>query len=305
MSYAPSAGTSRTMSIPCHPPAGWCSSTARRWRAFARRRRHVEQEDIEARSRSLTRAREIIGELLATLDFEAGGSVARQSRRALHLVHRRDPAGRPQAGRPAAAAGDHPGRRPARRLEPGRRLIVGTAPTRGVGSDRPSRQPLRHRHAGARAPVAGHTPTISTCWMPSAPRMRADDVPLLSALAVEGSAILTALERGVRHSAGAGPAPASRPTARGPAPSGTDGRRAAGGRDRQGRHRSVYGQLESRRRSLLGALAGVTAAAPLTGPPGLPRPNLIQPADFSPQVLPPPDDSEVQRVSSQGRRRPW
>lgn len=38
--------------------------------------RHLEQNEIEARTRSLTRAREILGELLASLDFEAGGSVA-------------------------------------------------------------------------------------------------------------------------------------------------------------------------------------------------------------------------------------
>lgn len=39
--------------------------------------RHLEQGEIEARSKCLTRAREILGELLATLDFEAGGSVAK------------------------------------------------------------------------------------------------------------------------------------------------------------------------------------------------------------------------------------
>lgn len=38
--------------------------------------RHLEGRDIEARAKSLTRAREILGELLASLDFEAGGTVA-------------------------------------------------------------------------------------------------------------------------------------------------------------------------------------------------------------------------------------
>ncbi len=38
--------------------------------------RHLEKGEIEARSRSLNRAREIFGELLATLDFEAGGEIA-------------------------------------------------------------------------------------------------------------------------------------------------------------------------------------------------------------------------------------
>ena len=34
--------------------------------------RHLAQKDIEARSRSLGKARDILGELLCTLDFEAG-----------------------------------------------------------------------------------------------------------------------------------------------------------------------------------------------------------------------------------------
>ncbi len=34
--------------------------------------RHLAQQDIEARTRSLSKAREILGELLCTLDFEAG-----------------------------------------------------------------------------------------------------------------------------------------------------------------------------------------------------------------------------------------
>jgi flagellar protein FliS len=38
--------------------------------------RHMETGEIEARSKSLDRAREIFGELLATLDFEAGGEIA-------------------------------------------------------------------------------------------------------------------------------------------------------------------------------------------------------------------------------------
>ncbi len=38
--------------------------------------RHMETGEIAARNRSLNRAREIFGELLATLDFEAGGAVA-------------------------------------------------------------------------------------------------------------------------------------------------------------------------------------------------------------------------------------
>lgn len=38
--------------------------------------RHMEQGEIESRTRCLGRAREIFGELLATLDFEAGGEVA-------------------------------------------------------------------------------------------------------------------------------------------------------------------------------------------------------------------------------------
>lgn len=38
--------------------------------------RHVEQGEIEPRNHCLHRAREIFGELLATLDFEAGGAVA-------------------------------------------------------------------------------------------------------------------------------------------------------------------------------------------------------------------------------------
>lgn len=38
--------------------------------------RKLEEKDIEQRSRMLTRAREIIGELLCTLDFELGGDIA-------------------------------------------------------------------------------------------------------------------------------------------------------------------------------------------------------------------------------------
>lgn len=38
--------------------------------------RFMERGEIEARSRVLTRAREILGELLCTLDFEAGGEIA-------------------------------------------------------------------------------------------------------------------------------------------------------------------------------------------------------------------------------------
>jgi flagellar protein FliS len=39
--------------------------------------RHLAQQDIEARERAMTKARDILAELLATLDFEAGGQVAR------------------------------------------------------------------------------------------------------------------------------------------------------------------------------------------------------------------------------------
>jgi len=39
--------------------------------------RHLERGEIESRSRCLTRAREILGELLTTLDFEQGGDIAR------------------------------------------------------------------------------------------------------------------------------------------------------------------------------------------------------------------------------------
>lgn len=39
--------------------------------------RHLAQKDIESRARSLEKARNILAELLCTLDFEAGGTVAR------------------------------------------------------------------------------------------------------------------------------------------------------------------------------------------------------------------------------------
>lgn len=38
--------------------------------------RRIEEGDIEQRSRMLTRAREILAELLCTLDFELGGEIA-------------------------------------------------------------------------------------------------------------------------------------------------------------------------------------------------------------------------------------
>jgi flagellar protein FliS len=38
--------------------------------------RRIEEGDVENRSRMLTRAREILGELLCTLDFDAGGEIA-------------------------------------------------------------------------------------------------------------------------------------------------------------------------------------------------------------------------------------
>ncbi len=38
--------------------------------------RRIEERDIEQRSRMLTRAREILAELLCTLDFELGGEIA-------------------------------------------------------------------------------------------------------------------------------------------------------------------------------------------------------------------------------------
>jgi flagellar protein FliS len=39
--------------------------------------RHLAQKDIEARERSMNKARDILSELLVTLDFEAGGQIAR------------------------------------------------------------------------------------------------------------------------------------------------------------------------------------------------------------------------------------
>ncbi|HWA56946.1 MAG TPA: flagellar export chaperone FliS [Gemmatimonadales bacterium] len=38
--------------------------------------RRLEERDIEQRTRMLTRARDILGELLCTLDFELGGEIA-------------------------------------------------------------------------------------------------------------------------------------------------------------------------------------------------------------------------------------
>lgn len=38
--------------------------------------RHLAQQDIEARERSMNKARDIISELLCTLDFEQGGQIA-------------------------------------------------------------------------------------------------------------------------------------------------------------------------------------------------------------------------------------
>jgi flagellar protein FliS len=38
--------------------------------------RHLAQKDVEARERSMTKARDILAELLCTLDFEAGGPIA-------------------------------------------------------------------------------------------------------------------------------------------------------------------------------------------------------------------------------------
>lgn len=39
--------------------------------------RHLAQKDVEARERSMNKARDIISELLCTLDFEQGGQIAR------------------------------------------------------------------------------------------------------------------------------------------------------------------------------------------------------------------------------------
>jgi flagellar protein FliS len=38
--------------------------------------RHLAQQDVEARERSMSKARDIISELLCTLDFEQGGQIA-------------------------------------------------------------------------------------------------------------------------------------------------------------------------------------------------------------------------------------
>lgn len=38
--------------------------------------RRIEESDVEQRTRMLTRAREILGELLCTLDFDGGGEIA-------------------------------------------------------------------------------------------------------------------------------------------------------------------------------------------------------------------------------------
>ncbi|MEP6572285.1 MAG: flagellar export chaperone FliS [Gemmatimonadota bacterium] len=39
--------------------------------------RHIERKEIEARAACLIRAREILGELLTTLDFDNGGKIAK------------------------------------------------------------------------------------------------------------------------------------------------------------------------------------------------------------------------------------
>jgi flagellar protein FliS len=39
--------------------------------------RHLAQKDVEARERSMNKARDILSELLVTLDFEQGGQIAR------------------------------------------------------------------------------------------------------------------------------------------------------------------------------------------------------------------------------------
>lgn len=39
--------------------------------------RHLAQKDIEARERSMSKARDILSELLCTLDFEQGGQIAK------------------------------------------------------------------------------------------------------------------------------------------------------------------------------------------------------------------------------------